>query len=94
MIGTKFGRLTKSALKVYFKKSKGLMNSNVVLLNEPQRMRPEKSEVQRLWCDNTKIKALTGFTSDYELDHGLKLTIDWFMRPENLKKYKTEIYNV
>lgn len=77
-----------------FRKIQTLMGSNAVLVAEQERMRPEKSEVQRLWCDNSKIKNLTGFKPDYDLDHGLQLTINWFMNPQNLKKYKTEIYNV
>lgn len=77
-----------------FEKIRSLMGSRAMLVTEQQRMRPEKSEVQRLWCDNTKIKTLTGFKPDYDLDQGLRLTIDWFMNPHNLRKYKTEIYNV
>jgi NAD dependent epimerase/dehydratase len=77
-----------------FQKIRGFMDSQAMLVTEQQRMRPEKSEVQRLWCDNSKIKELTGFKPDYYIDHGLKLTIDWFMNPQNLRKYKTEIYNV
>jgi NAD dependent epimerase/dehydratase len=75
-------------------KIKGIMNSDVEFLTEEQRMRPEKSEVDRLWCDNAKIKRLTGFSSQYSIDRGLELTIDWFVKPENLKKYKSGIYNV
>jgi NAD dependent epimerase/dehydratase len=77
-----------------FEKIKKIMKSDVVFSVEQQRIRPEKSEVQRLWCDNAKIHGLTGFKPDYNLEEGLKLTIKWFMRPENLRKYKTEIYNV
>ncbi len=77
-----------------FKMIKQLMRSDVVLTVDQQRIRPEKSEVQRLWCDNTKMKSLTGFEPDYTLEEGLQLTIDWFMKPANLRKYKTEIYNV
>jgi NAD dependent epimerase/dehydratase len=77
-----------------FSKIRDLMNSRVVFTVDEQRLRPEKSEVQRLWCDNTKIKMLTGFKPGYDLEAGLKRTIDWFIKPENLKKYKTEIYNV
>jgi NAD dependent epimerase/dehydratase len=77
-----------------FNKIKELMKSNAMLSVEQQRVRPEKSEVQRLWCDNTKIHSLTGFRPDYDLEEGLKLTIDWFIKPINLRKYKTEIYNV
>jgi len=75
-------------------KIKSIMGSDVQILSDEQRLRPKNSEVQRLWCDNTKIHQLTGFKPDYSIDEGLKLTIEWFTRPENLKRYKTEIYNV
>lgn len=71
-----------------------LMNSDVEFLTDEQRIRPEKSEVFRLWCDNTKIRELTGFEPQYNICDGLKVTVDWFTRPENLVKYKADIYNV
>lgn len=71
-----------------------LMKSDVEFVTDDQRIRPRNSEVQRLWCDNTKINALTGFQPRVVLREGLKRTIDWFTDPENLKKYKTDIYNV
>jgi NAD dependent epimerase/dehydratase len=77
-----------------FEKIKKIMKSDAVATAEQQRIRPEKSEVQRLWCDNTKIRGLTGYKPDYNLEDGLKSTIEWFMQPENLRKYKTGIYNV
>mgnify|MGYP001581596624 CR=1 FL=1 len=61
---------------------------------EKKRMRPIKSEVFRLRCDNRKLRKLTGFKPSYSLRHGLKNTIDWFSDPRNLSKYKTETYNV
>ena len=73
---------------------KKLMKSDVNFVVEQERIRPEHSEVQRLWCDNSKIRNLTGFEPDYNLEDGLQRTIDWFMKPGNLGKYKTEIYNV
>ena len=73
---------------------KKLMKSDVELIFDEQRKRPEKSEVFRLWCDNTQIKGLTGFTPKYSIEAGLKATIDWFTKPENLKRYKGNIYNV
>jgi len=75
-------------------KIKELMGSDVEFITDEQRLRPEKSEVFRLWCDNTKIRELTGFEPHYSIDQGLKETIDWFVNPENLAKYKTDIYNV
>lgn len=73
---------------------KKIMQSDVEFITDQQRIRPEKSEVFRLWCDNTKINTLTGFKPDYTIEAGLKETIQWFVKPENLKKYKAGIYNV
>lgn len=73
---------------------KRLMKSNAVSSIDLERIRPERSEVQRLWCDNTKLKNLTGFQPDYTLEEGLERTIEWFVKPENLRKYKMKIYNV
>lgn len=75
-------------------KIKALMKSNVDIRVEDQRKRPKKSEVFRLWCDNTKIRKLTGFQPQFTLDEGLKKTIDWFSDPENLKKYHVNEYVV
>lgn len=71
-----------------------LMGSDVEFLTDEQRIRPEKSEVFRLWCDNTKIRGLTGFEPEYSIRNGLQKTIDWLVQPENLAKYKADIYNV
>ncbi len=73
---------------------KELMGSCVEFVTDEQRFRPEKSEVFRLWCDNTKIERLTGFKPEVGIREGLQKTIDWITRPENLKAYKAEIYNV
>ena len=58
------------------------------------RKRPKQSEVFRLWCDNKKIKELIGYEPKVDIKKGLEKTIDWFTKPENLKTYKTEVYNV
>lgn len=71
-----------------------LMGSDVEFLTDQQRIRPGKSEVFRLWCDNTKIRGLTGFQPQYDIRQGLQKTIDWLLLPENLAKYKADIYNV
>lgn len=71
-----------------------IMNSDVEFLVENARARPDKSEVFRLWCDNSKIRHLTGFQPTYDIRAGLNLTIDWFTRAENLAKFKANIYNV
>lgn len=71
-----------------------LMSSDVEFLTDEQRLRPQKSEVFRLWCDNSKLRKLTGFEPEYSIRDGLKATVEWFTRPENLAKYKTDIYNI
>jgi NAD dependent epimerase/dehydratase len=71
-----------------------LMNSNVEFITEEQRIRPGKSEVFRLWCDNSKIREMTSFEPHYSIREGLSATVEWFTRPENLAKYKADIYNV
>ena len=48
----------------------------------------------RLWCDNSRIRGLTGFEPRFDIRAGLQATIDWFTNPENLRKYKADIYNV
>ncbi|RPI27974.1 MAG: SDR family NAD(P)-dependent oxidoreductase [Acidobacteria bacterium] len=71
-----------------------LMGREVSLVTEEARLRPEKSEVRRLWCDNTRIRELTGFKAQFPLREGLKRTIEWFTKPENLLNYKVGVYNV
>jgi NAD dependent epimerase/dehydratase len=73
---------------------KEIMQSDVEFITEQQRIRPEKSEVFRLWCDNSKIHSLTGFEPKYSIKNGLEKTIEWFKNPKNLEKYKVNIYNV
>lgn len=73
---------------------KEIMESDVKFITDNQRIRPEKSEVFRLWCDNTKINSLTGFEPKYSIKDGLTKTVEWFKNSENLKKYKANIYNV
>lgn len=73
---------------------KELMSSDVSFINDEERLRPKKSEVFRLWCDNKKIQQLVGYEPKFSIKDGLKETIDWITKPENLKIYKSEIYNV
>ncbi len=73
---------------------KDIMKSDVEFVFDEQRRRPEKSEVHRLWCDNSLIKELTGFEPKFSIEDGLKETIKWFSEPNNLKLYKAGIYNV
>jgi NAD dependent epimerase/dehydratase len=61
---------------------------------DSQRVRPSGSEVYRLFGDNTLLKQITGFSPETSLQDGLKRTVDWFLQPENLGRYKPEIYNI
>jgi len=70
------------------------INPNAKIIQEEQRIRPEKSEVFRLFGDNSKMKALSGWSPAYSLEAGLQETIAWFRNPENLSRYKTDIYNI
>jgi NAD dependent epimerase/dehydratase len=70
------------------------INPNAKIVSDDERLRPEKSEVERLFGDNKKILELTNWKQTTSLDEGLKQTIEWFRKPENLKRYKSDIYNV
>ncbi len=71
-----------------------LMDREVNYVVDPARLRPAGSEVFRLCGDNSLVTSLTDWRPAYSLDDGLRETIDWFTRKENLAKYKTGIYNV
>ena len=73
---------------------KDIMHSDVRFITDERRIRPENSEVFRLWCDNSKVKELTGFEPRYSIRDGLERTVEWFTKPENLAKYKPGLYNV
>lgn len=69
------------------------MDAEVEYVVDPARLRPGKSEVRRLCGDNSLITSLTTWRPEVTLEQGLKRTIEWFCNPENLAKYKTDIYN-
>lgn len=71
-----------------------LMGKKINIETDEARIRPAKSEVNRLLCDNSKLKSITGFEPSHTLEEGLLATIQWFSDTENIKKYKTGIYNV
>lgn len=75
-------------------KIREIMGSDAQIVCDENRIRPKNSEVFRLWCDNSKIRELTGFKPRHTIDDGLKKTIDWFINSGNLNKYKAGIYNV
>ena len=75
-----------------------IMGVEVEVVTDADRLRPEKSEVERLWADNAKAARLAGWRPRYGgldgLRRGLSETIDWFTEPANLARYKPGIYNI
>ncbi len=73
-----------------------LMGRDVRIVADEQRLRPEASEVERLWADSERMRRLTGWTPTYGggdgFRRGLQSTIDWFSNPANLARYKTDRY--
>ena len=69
-----------------------LVGKKVEIITEEKRVRPDKSEVERLYCNNKKLIENTDWKPDYDLDKGLSETIDWIKN--NLTSYKHDIYNV
>jgi len=74
------------------------MNVEVKIVTDENRLRPADSEVERLWADNTKALQLFGWSPTYAghdgFKRGLVETAEWFSRPENLRGYKADIYNI
>ncbi len=71
-----------------------LTNSSAKIVRDKIRERPEKSEVFRLYGSNEKIKEYTTWEPQYDLKQGLEKTIEWLKDPSNLKRYKSNIYNI
>lgn len=75
-----------------------VMGVDIKVFMDKERLRPKKSEVERLWADNSKAKNLFSWKPEYDgmdgLKRGLSETVDWIVDPENLKHYKSDIYNV
>ncbi|HEY9049478.1 MAG TPA: NAD-dependent 4,6-dehydratase LegB [Ohtaekwangia sp.] len=70
------------------------INPKATIVEDKQRLRPDKSEVFRLYGSNAKLKEFTSWTTKYTLEQGLRETIQWFSNKENLARYKADIYNV
>lgn len=70
------------------------INPAARIVTEEQRMRPEKSEVFRLYGSNEKLKQHTGWQQQYSLQEGLRETIEWFRKKEHMAQYKSHIYNI
>ena len=74
------------------------MNREIEIITDEVRLRPEKSEVNRLWADNTKAKELLGWVPTYGdregFKRGLAETAQWFTEGDNLQAYKANLYNL
>ena len=75
-----------------------IMGADITIETEGQRLRPDKSEVERLLAGTQKAQKLMGWSPSYAgmdgLRRGLGETIEWFRNPANLKLYKTGRYNI
>lgn len=70
------------------------INPKATIIEDQVRLRPEKSEVFRLYGSNEKIGKFAGWKPNYNLEQGLAETIAWFKNADNLKQYKADIYNI
>jgi NAD dependent epimerase/dehydratase len=68
------------------------VNPNATIICDEQRVRPEKSEVMQLLCDNRKANELAGWKPEYTLEEGLSLTVEWMK--EHIAAYKSGVYTV
>ncbi len=75
-----------------------VMNTEIEIMTDEDRLRPTNSEVERLWADNSKARQLFGWEPIYGgregFRRGLAETVEWFMNPANLASYKSDIYNL
>jgi NAD dependent epimerase/dehydratase len=75
-----------------------VMGAEIEIISDEQRLRPEKSEVERLWASNEKASELLGWHPKYGglegFHRGLEETVAWFSKPSHLESYKSEIYNL
>ena len=85
---------TEISVRDIAKKLISMINPDAKIGRDSTRLRPAKSEVERLLGNNEKIKKLTDWKPKYTIEEGLKETIQWFKNKEHLKLYKPDIYNV
>jgi len=71
-----------------------IINPEAIIVSDNLRLRPQKSEVERLYGANSKILSLTNWKQKFTFDEGLEQTINWFKEGSNLFSYKPEIYNL
>jgi NAD dependent epimerase/dehydratase len=71
-----------------------IMETKIEIQSSEKRIRPGKSEVERLFCDNTKLLKHTSWKPNYTLEQGIGEVIKWMQKPENLNYFKSDKYNV
>lgn len=75
-----------------------VMGAEIEIETDEERLRPENSEVNRLWADNSKAKKLLNWEPEYGgadgFKRGLSETAEWYSKAENLKRYKADMYNI
>lgn len=75
-----------------------VMGKSITPARDPQRLRPEKSEVDRLLADTSRLRTLTGWSPEFGgkegFLRGITKTVEWFTEPVNLNRYKADIYNI
>jgi len=71
-----------------------LMKVELTIKSSEERIRPENSEVERLFCDNAKLLKHTSWKPNYTLEQGIGEVIEWMKKPENLNYFKSDKYNV
>lgn len=75
-----------------------IMGASISVLKDQERLRPQGSEVDRLWASNKKARALAGWQPSYGgiegFRRGLAETVAWFANAQNLDHYKSEVYNI
>jgi nucleoside-diphosphate-sugar epimerase len=91
---TNIGMKTEISIGELAKLIAKLMNVEVTIKSSTERIRPENSEVERLFCDNTKLLKHTSWKPNYTLEQGIGEVIEWMKKPGNLNYFKSDKYNV
>lgn len=84
---------TEVSMQTTFETIARVMGADVEWVRDPERIRPSKSEVFRLCGDSSKLRELTGWCPEVDLEEGLARTVSWILSGDNMKKYKPDIYN-
>jgi len=89
---TNIGSGTEISIKALTQEIAKIADCKIHIKSDGQRIRPEKSEVSRLLCDNKKIKSATDWRPEFSFENGLRKTFDWFK--SRISLYKSDIYNI